>query len=467
MLFHSLEFLLFFIFTFVLYIFLNHKWQNRLLLVASLIFYGFWDWRFLFLIFFSTSIDYFLGSKIYSAPNAKTKKSYLVTSIVMNLGVLGFFKYFNFFVDSFIDGANLLGLNFNPALPKIILPVGISFYTFQAMSYTIDIYRGQLKPVKSFFDFALFVSFFPKLIAGPIERSSHLLPQIINPRVLKLNEFYEGCHLFFWGLFEKLFIANSLVQIADSVFDQYESYDGLAILAGLYAFAFQIFADFDAYSNMARGIGKTMGFDLMINFNLPYFATNPVDFWRRWHISLSTWLRDYLYIPLGGNRLSKWKTYRNLMLTMILGGFWHGANWTFVFWGAYHGLLLVIYRAFTAIRKPLEDPNRWYFLRVIFFFHVVTLGWLLFRAESLLQAKGMLYKLIFDFHIHGQGELLLKTIFIILPLFIVQIMQYKTKDLLIIFHQHWLVKTLAYSFLTYLILGWGILKVEEFIYFQF
>ena len=305
MLFNTLQFAIFFIIVYSLYLLFNHKWQNWMLLVASYIFYGAWDWRFLSLIFISTILDYICGLQIYKSRYLKRKRLFLFFSVFGNLAILGFFKYFNFFATNLQELLKIFGFSIHPHFLHIILPIGISFYTFQTMSYTIDIYRGRMAPTKKFFDLALFVAFFPQLVAGPIERAKHLLPQILVPRKLSLDKFYEGCYLIFWGLFQKVFIADNLAKIVDPVFAGNSPYNGIQVILALYAFAFQILCDFSGYSNIARGLGKCMGFDIMVNFNLPYFSTNPREFWRRWHISLSTWLRDYLYISLGGNRRGK------------------------------------------------------------------------------------------------------------------------------------------------------------------
>jgi len=286
-----------------------------MLLVASYIFYGAWDWRFLFLIFASTVIDYFCGLKIYNTQNPEKRKIFVTISIISNLSFLGFFKYFDFFTFNLQRLFAYFNFSIDPMFLKIVLPVGISFYTFQTMSYTIDIYRRKMEPTNKFFDFALFVAFFPQLVAGPIERAKRLLPQILSPRQVTLGKFYEGCYLIFWGLFMKIFIADNLAKIVNPVYGGPPPYNGVDVLLASYAFAFQIFCDFAGYSNIARGLGKCMGFNIMINFNLPYIATNPSEFWQRWHISLSTWLRDYLYIPLGGNRKGKLKTYRKIKIS--------------------------------------------------------------------------------------------------------------------------------------------------------
>ena len=307
--------------------------KNVLLLIASYAFYSAWDWRFCSLIVLSTITDFVVGQKIHVANSEYSRRLWLICSLVVNLGVLAFFKYFNFFVGSFVSALENLGLETDPAYFNIILPIGISFYTFQTLSYTIDIYRKKLTPTHSLVEFALFVSFFPQLIAGPIERARHILPQLKVNHVIKVREVWVGLQLIFWGLFKKVFVADNVAMIVDNLFGNSASLPfGLSYLAVL-AFAIQIYADFSAYSDIARGCAKIFGINLMLNFQNPYLAANPQEFWRRWHISLSTWLRDYLYIPLGGNRGGKILAYRNLMLTMVLGGLWHGAAWNFVWWG--------------------------------------------------------------------------------------------------------------------------------------
>ncbi|MBN1763794.1 MAG: MBOAT family protein [Sedimentisphaerales bacterium] len=475
MLFNSLEFALFFGIVFSLYLFLDHKWQNRMLLGASYIFYGAWNWKFLSLIAISTVLDYMCGLKIHTSENRK-KKLFLFISVFGNLSILGFFKYFNFFAASLTDLLGYFGLHLDPFMLRIILPVGISFYTFQTMSYTIDIYRRKLKPTRQFLDFALFVAFFPQLVAGPIERASHLLPQILSPRKFRLDYFYEGVYLIFWGLYLKIFIADNMSRIVDPVFAESATYNGPMTLLALYAFTIQIFCDFAGYSNIARGLGRLMGFDIMINFNLPYFATNPREFWRRWHISLSQWLRDYLYIPLGGNKKGTFITYRNLVITMLLGGLWHGAAWTFVLWGAYHGLILIIHRLIEPWLSKIPSPENawlnkiWFLARVIFFFHVICLGWLIFRAQSLTQLSQMLQCLFTHFDIANFPEyaVALKQLCIYASLlFIIQIFQYKKDDLLVLFRMKPAFQAALYTFMFYCLLLLGAVSSAEFIYFQF
>jgi len=467
MLFNSLLFFVFFVLVYSGYLFLNHKWQNRWLLAASCIFYGAWDWRFLALLFVSTSLDYIFALRVDELKDPRKRKAFVVFSVVVNLVILGFFKYFNFFITSLTNFFSHFGINLPLPALNIILPIGISFYTFQSMSYVIDVYRQEIKPTRRWADYALFVSFFPHLVAGPIMRAKQLLVQVIEPRIVTLSKFYEGCFLIFWGLFEKIFVADNLAKIVNPIFAGGPTYNGVEVLVALYAFAFQIFCDFDGYSNMARGLGKCLGFEIMINFHLPYFATNPREFWQRWHISLSTWLKDYLYVPLGGNRGSTLLTFRNLSVTMLLGGLWHGASWTFVLWGAYHGLLLIGHRLISSLRAPSNFawPK---IIKVVFFFHLVILGWLLFRAQSLSQVEQMMHALMFNFYINKEsGFLFWKFLAIISFLLAVQIGQYKTNDLMFLYRRHWVTKTIAYAVMMYLIIGWGAMKAEEFIYFQF
>ena len=336
MLFTSAVFLLFFAVFYACYLLLrgHRTGQNVLLLVANYVFYGWWDWRFLSLLLLTTWIDFAAGRWMGRVSGGIPRRWILVGALAFNLGMLGFFKYFNFFTDSAVELCSALGFHADAPTIRILLPLGISFYTFQAVSYVVDVYRLKTKPTGSLLDFSIYVAFFPLLISGPIERSDHLLPQIAAPRRITLEQLNAGVFLILWGFFKKLVIADNIGPIADEVFDGYLQQGGLNVILGALAFAFQIYCDFSGYSDIARGLAKLMGFDLILNFKLPYFALSPSDFWRRWHISLSTWLRDYLYIPLGGNRGTKLQTFRNLMVTMLLGGLWHGAAWNFVLWGA-------------------------------------------------------------------------------------------------------------------------------------
>jgi D-alanyl-lipoteichoic acid acyltransferase DltB (MBOAT superfamily) len=388
MLFNSWTFLPFVLVVLGLYYVLPWRWQNRMLLVASCVFYGSWDWRFLILLVISTSIDFLVGLGLYRAHGPRARKWLLAVSCGVNLGILGFFKYFNFFADNLEDLLAALGLPVAAAHLNIILPIGISFYTFHAMSYAIDIYRGKMKPIASYPDYMLFVLYFPQLVAGPIARAAALIPQITHARTIRGEQVRQGLWLVLWGFFKKLVIADNLAPLVDAAFAAPTTPGGAECLLAVYAFAYQIYCDFSGYTDIARGLGKLMGIELAVNFDRPYLARNPPDFWRRWHISLSTWLRDYLYIPLGGNRHGRWQTYRNLMLTMVLGGLWHGASWTFVVWGAYHGALLVAWHAWAA-RRPaaLGQEDSGGLLRpalsCFVMFQLTCLGWLLFRADSL------------------------------------------------------------------------------------
>lgn len=406
MIFSNIEFFLFFGLFFVLHVGLRRHLMahNALVLVASYVFYAWWDTRFLALIVISTAMDYVMGFAVDrgQARRADLLKAIglvgatvgaivlrgvedvwlvvglstvfcgllaglhvllgamsperrahvaVIASVVLNLGILGVFKYFNFFAGSFAEMAGAFGWTPSFVTLNIVLPVGISFYTFQTMSYTLDIYRGQLKPIDRILPFAAFVSFFPQLVAGPIERARNLLPQFQSVRELTLERLQSGAMLFLWGFYKKVAIADNLAPISDRIFSNPSAHTPEEILVGVLAFTFQIYCDFSGYSDMARGAARMLGFDLMLNFNMPYFSRTPSEFWRRWHISLSTWLRDYLYVPLGGNRSGAVGTYRNLMLTMLLGGLWHGAAWTFVAWGFFHGFILVVYRLLSVDRR--------------------------------------------------------------------------------------------------------------------
>lgn len=473
MLFNSIEFAFFFAVVYCLYLVSRHRRQNRILLAASCVFYGTWDWRFLLLLVFSASVDYFCALKIRATEDPGKRRAFLILSIAVSLGILGFFKYFNFFTDSFRALIHGLGIDvYVPAL-NVILPVGISFYTFQAMSYVIDVYRGKLEPTRRWPDYLLFVMFFPHLVAGPIQRAHNLLVQIQRERQVTWPKISEGSYLIFWGWFQKVYIADTLAPFVDSVFNQGASAKGAMVLLGVYAFAFQIFCDFAGYSDMARGLAKCMGFELMVNFNLPYFAANPQEFWRRWHISLSEWFRDYLYVPLGGNRGGTFKTARNLFLTMALAGLWHGAAWTFAIWGVFHGALLALHRAAHPIlsRVTLSGiaERVWRGACVIFFFHLVCLGWLIFRSQSLSQAAGMAGKIFTDFAAPAAEWnpavwLVLGTVWILLA---VQWLQAHKDDLMAPYRMHPAFRTALYYACIYSFIIYGVNGGREFIYFRF
>lgn len=488
MLFNSFTFWFFYAFVFALYFRLGRRNQNLLLLIASYYFYACWDCRFLGLIALSTLIDFSLGLAIEAAQSPRNRKRLVMLSIAGNLCFLGFFKYYGFFsheLDRFLTavGAPALVPSFS-----FILPVGISFYTFQSMSYTIDVYRKQLPACRSILDFAAFVSFFPQLVAGPIQRATAFLPQFLNERVVTPERFKCGLYLVASGLFRKIVIADNMAPIADAVFSTPAAdLSGAEILLGLYAFAFQIYGDFSGYSAIARGVASWLGFDLSLNFRMPYLATSPSDFWQRWHISLSQWLRDYLYIPLGGNRNGNLLTYRNLMMTMLLGGLWHGANWTFLAWGAFHGALLCLWRLAGDGQKPKAGANGslkknpaaaklatrspltvGHLIRVFFFFNVICFSWLLFRADSMTQVGELLARLSTDFTITPFAKMIFGLlVFYVTPLMLFEVWLEWKKDLLGLVNAHWLVRGLVYLYVVYMIMFFPPPVPSEFIYFQF
>ena len=411
MLFNSIEFLLFLPTIFILYWFVfnkNLKYQNSLILVSSYVFYGWWDHRFLSLIFLSTIVDYVIGLNIFNQSSKKKQKLLLWGSVLFNLSVLGFFKYYNFFIDSWVELFSSVGYEIKSVWTlNIILPVGISFYTFQTMSYTIDIYRKKLEPTKDFISFASFVSFFPQLVAGPIERASNLLPQILKKREFQHDQVIQGLKLILWGLFKKVVIADSLAPIVDDIFSNYQDFGGGTLWLGAIYFSFQIYCDFSGYSDIAIGTSKLLGFELMSNFKFPYFSRNIGEFWRRWHISLSTWFRDYLYIPLGGSQEGKWKSIRNIFIIFLVSGFWHGANWTFIFWGLFHSILFLPTFMFNKNRNYTSSiiaantllPSLKEFINVVTTFLLVTIGWVFFRSESIGDSFSYLTSMISNINI--------------------------------------------------------------------
>ena len=394
MIFNSSTFLAFFIVFFILYYLLRHriKSQNILLLVGSYIFYGWWDFRFLSLIIFSTLVDFWVGNKISAAITEKGKRKLLFMSLSINLGLLIVFKYFNFFMDSLYYSLNQLGYTVeNQFILNVILPVGISFYTFQTLSYSIDIYRGKIKPAKSYVSFAAFVGYFPQLVAGPIERASNLLPQIENPRKITFQDISIGSRLALWGFFKKVVIADSLAIPVDDIFGTYSSLSGETLILGVFFFSFQIYCDFSGYSDIAIGLSRCMGIRLMSNFKFPYFSRNISEFWRRWHISLSSWFKDYLYIPLGGASNNTYLTLRNVLIVFLISGLWHGANITFILWGVSHFLFYLIEFLLKSNRTFLGDPlspkfSLSYFKQLtlqVRTFVFVAFAWIFFRSENI------------------------------------------------------------------------------------
>ncbi len=398
MLFTQIEFIIFFaVVIFILYVLKNDKAKKIVLLASSYYFYAYWDYRFLSLIVFSTTVDYVLGKKMKVVEKQKVRNFLLILSLIANLGLLGFFKYYNFFIESFKVVLEPIGFHLHTL--EIILPVGISFYTFQTLSYTIDVYRKKIEPCEEFLDFAVYVGFFPQLVAGPIVRASYFLPQLKKTIGLNLENFSKGFRLFTIGLFKKVFIADNLAMFVDPVFANASAFDWATILLAVIAYSIQIYCDFAGYSDMAIGTGKIMGFDLNINFDWPYLATSIIDFWRRWHISLSSWIRDYIYVSLGGNRRGLARTYANLIIAMLLCGLWHGANWTFVIWGAFHGAGLIVNRVWSSISRTeieffhLGEKIRLFakWLATIIF---VAFGWIFFRSPDLSHAIFILNKII-------------------------------------------------------------------------
>jgi len=396
MLFNSIDFALFLPAVFLIYWFVvnkNLKLQNLFVVLASYLFYGWWDWRFLLLIIFSTIVDYSVGLSLDSVKNKSKRKFLLWISIIVNIGLLGFFKYYNFFIDNFVEAFSLLGKNLEVSTLNIILPVGISFYTFQTLSYTIDVYKGKLKPTKDFLAFSAFVSFFPQLVAGPIERARNLLPQFYNKRKFRYKEAVDGSKQILWGLFKKVVIADGCAHYANIIFNNSEDYSGSTLVLGALFFTFQIYGDFSGYSDIAIGVSKLFGFKLSKNFDFPYFSRNMAEFWRRWHISLSTWFRDYLYIPIGGSRGSNWNIIRNLLIIFIVSGFWHGANWTFIIWGALNALYVIPlvlvkknrnYLEIVAKEKSFPSLNEGF--EMFLTFCLTVFAWIFFRANNLTHA---------------------------------------------------------------------------------
>ena len=392
MLFNTLDFALFLPIVFVLYWFVLYKnlqLQNTLIVAASLIFYGWWDWRFLSLLVFSSLTDYCVGLGLLNEKNETKRKTLLSISILVNLSILGFFKYYNFFVYNFISAFTWLGNPIHINTLDIILPVGISFYTFQALSYSIDVYRRKLEPTRNVISYLAFISFFPQLVAGPIERATHLLPQFYVKRNFDFIKAVDGLKQMLWGLFKKVVIADNCAQLANTIFDNSSHYSGSTLVAGAFFFAFQIYGDFSGYSDMAIGMARLFGFDLMRNFAFPYFSQDIAQFWRRWNISLSTWFRDYVYIPLGGNNGGPWMTARNIAIIFLVSGFWHGANWTFIIWGALHAVYYLSLMLMNKNRINLDVaahgkylPSTKEFINILKTFSLVAFAWIFFRAEN-------------------------------------------------------------------------------------
>jgi alginate O-acetyltransferase complex protein AlgI len=420
MLFNSFEFALFLPIVFLLYWFVFNKqvkWQNLFLLVVSYIFYGWWDWRFLLLIAFSTTLDFWVGVQLGKIEEARKRKIVFALSCLVNLGFLGFFKYFNFFIDNFILAFKSIGYDM-PILPlKIILPVGISFYTFQSLSYTADIYLKKLKPTNDFILFAAFISFFPQLVAGPIERAINLLPQFHNKRQFNYEEAKQGMQQILWGLFKKIVIADSLSVYVDQIFGNYQLLPGSTLMLGAIYFAVQIYCDFSGYSSIAIGTAHLFGFTLMNNFSYPYFSKSVAEFWRNWHISLSTWFRDYVYIPLGGSRGVISRVVLNTLIVFALSGFWHGANWTFIVWGLLNGIFIIPTILLAKSKKNEKSSFVIDTLQIGLTFFLITLTWIFFRSQNISQALNYLNILfsrsLFTYPVQHGMALALPLIFIL------------------------------------------------------
>ncbi len=473
MVFNSLQFVWFFLVVYAAYRLLPHRAQNWLLLVASYYFYAAWDWRFLGLLIASTLVDFTCGLLLARTDSRTRRRTLLSLSLGFNLTLLGFFKYFNFFADNLHTMFGAFGWQLDFVTLRVLLPVGISFYTFVTMSYVIDVYRREIPPTRDLLDFAVFVAYFPHLVAGPILRASRLLVQIDRPRRITAEQMRDGLWLIAWGFFQKIFVADNLAPLVNLVFDPGVHHTGVNVLLGTYAFAFQIYGDFAGYSNIARGTSKLMGIELIENFRFPYLVRTPQEFWRNWHISLSTWLRDYLYIPLGGNRGSAGRTRFNLLVTMILGGLWHGAAWTFVLWGVYQGVLLVAYRAagrvpllkaWTEGRGALARATSWAVM-----FHLTCFGWLIFRARSAQQLGAMTRSLFSDFAPGSiqTADLLVPLVMYTTPLLLVHLVQAWYDDVLVVPRLPPLVRYSLYAATFYLTILFGNFGGAEFIYFQF
>jgi D-alanyl-lipoteichoic acid acyltransferase DltB (MBOAT superfamily) len=473
MVFNSLHFVWFFLVVYAAYRVLPHRAQNWLLLAASYYFYAAWDWRFLSLLIGSTLIDYTCALAIARNESPRRRRLILILSLAFNLTMLGFFKYFNFFAENLHVLFGALGWQLDFVTVRVLLPIGISFYTFMTMSYVIDVFRREIPPTRDLLDFAVFIAFFPHLVAGPILRAANLLPQIDAPRHITAQQVREGLWLIAWGYLQKVFVADNLAPLANAVFDPAANPTGINVLVGTYAFAFQIYGDFAGYSNIARGTSKLMGIELIENFRFPYFVRTPQEFWRHWHISLSTWLRDYLYIPLGGNRGTAWRTRFNLFVTMALGGLWHGAAWTFILWGIYQGLLLIVYRDAARLRivrerllgeSPVARAIGWALM-----FHLTCYGWLIFRARSAEQIGELTSHLFTEFapRTLDVPGLLAPFALYTTPLLLVHVCEAYYDDVLAVPRLPRVVRYSVYAATFYLTMLFGNFGGAEFIYFQF
>lgn len=477
MLFNSFEFLIFLPVVFILYwkVFGGKlKLQNAFVVIASYVFYGWWDWRFLVLIAITTFCSYFSGIAIDSTDRKAIQKISLWGNIVINIGILCCFKYFNFFAINFAALLRMVGMQADPVTLDLILPVGISFYTFQALSYTIDVYRGKITGTKDFFAFFAFISFFPQLVAGPIERATNLLPQFLKERKFNYSQATDGCWQILWGFFKKVVVADNCATIANHIFNDYESFGSMSLFAGAIFFTFQIYGDFSGYSDIAIGTAKLFGINLMQNFKVPYFSRNIAEFWRRWHISLTTWFRDYIYIPLGGSRCSKSKVVRNTFAIFLISGFWHGAEWTFIIWGGYHALLFVPLILTGKNRKYIDTvassrlmPSLSDAAKMAVTFMLVVLGWIIFRAQNIHHAADYIGRM-FSF-LPSEAAMpkhsLEAGIYIVLMLFVEWFTREKSHSLQLTLKSRALNITVITILILIIELTMG--KPSDFIYFQF
>jgi alginate O-acetyltransferase complex protein AlgI len=476
MLFNSFEYLIFLPTVFILYWFLVNKnlnLQNFFLLIISYLFYGWWDWRFLSLIVFSSLVDYFCGLRIQKSNIAKNKKTWLTVSMLVNLGFLGVFKYFNFFSTSFAEAFNSLGYEIDTLTLNVILPVGISFYTFQTMSYTIDVYRGKLKPTKDMIAFFAFVSFFPQLVAGPIERATNLLPQFYKKRKFNYNLASDGLRQILWGLFKKIVVADNCALIVNEIFENQGDFNSSSLVIGAIFFAFQIYGDFSGYSDIAIGTSRLFGFNLMQNFAFPYFSRDIAEFWRRWHISLSTWFRDYVYIPLGGSKGGTWMKVRNTFIIFIVSGFWHGANWTFIAWGFLNALyflpLLLLNK--NRINTNVVAENKFFItpkelFQIILTFTITIFAWIFFRASSITEAFHYIASIFTSSLFSIPNTDIKPFLYIFILVFVEWLQRHKQHGLEIQNIQVAPIRWSIYTFIFCLILFFGA-KSQSFIYFQF
>jgi D-alanyl-lipoteichoic acid acyltransferase DltB (MBOAT superfamily) len=468
MLFNSALFIVFFIYVMVLYRTLRSvRGQNLMLLAAGYVFYGAWDWRFLSLLFLSTLVDFLVAQRIYRAEAPTARRLCLALSLGFSLSLLGVFKYCNFGLESLGRLLGCFGLQAHFPVLQIILPAGVSFYSFQSMGYVIDVYRGECKPAANLLNYALYVAFFPQLLAGPIERAGHLMPQLESPRRVTAGDYQVGGIWILLGYFKKVVIADTLAPMVDHTFAHPNAVSGIVSLVGIAAFALQIYGDFAGYSLIARGLARLMGIELMRNFNAPYLARNPRDFWERWHISLSSWLRRYLYFSLGGNRKGKARTYANLTITMLLGGLWHGARWNFVIWGGYHGTLLAISHALGVKKRSEAGSKAGFAFQAAMMFGLTLGGWLLFRVADLHQCHAILANILGNFRwTEDVAACLVPTMTALLLLLAYHGWQEHKKDELVLLHANRWQRLGACVFMLATVITVGF-SSRQFIYFQF